>query len=71
MRGGLESSYQESLVKRRRHGRIEDIKGQCLDEGRTIPQNTRTNSVKMYGARKGPKKAERSAQQNLWVLWQD
>ena len=69
MRGGLESSHQESLVKRRRHGRIEDIKGKCLDEGRTIPQNTRTNSVKMYGARKGPKKAERSAQQNLWVLW--
>ena len=71
MRGGLESSYQESLVKRRRHGRIEDIKGQCLDEGGTIPQNARRNSVKMYRAQKGPKKAERSAQQNLWVLWQD
>ena len=50
MRGGLEGSHQGSLVKRKRHGRIEHTKGLCLDEGRTIPQNARRASVKMCRA---------------------
>ena len=62
MQGGLEGSHHGSPIKRRRHGRIEDIKGLCPDERRVVPHNARRNYVKVCGARKGLKKAKGNAQ---------